>query len=77
MTTAILARVTVRGQSGYAQQVEIAGHTLAADEPVKRGGTDTGPSPIELLLAGLADKTPVTKIVAAGTTIKSTIETPG
>lgn len=60
MTTSILARVKVHGESGYAQQIETASHTLRADEPVKRGGTDTGPSPVELLLAGVGACTSIT-----------------
>jgi putative redox protein len=56
----ILATAKVSGQSGYAQQVEARTHQLTADEPVKRGGTDTGPSPTELLLSGLGACTSIT-----------------
>jgi putative redox protein len=46
--------VTVRGDaSGFAQTVATAAHRLAADEPVALGGTDTGPTPYDLLLAAL------------------------
>lgn len=49
------ALVTVRGSaSGFAQTVEMRSHQLTADEPVDFGGTDTGPTPYELLVAALA-----------------------
>lgn len=40
--------------SGYQQLIKTRRHELMADEPVARGGTDTGPAPYELLLASLA-----------------------
>jgi putative redox protein len=46
--------VTVRGAaSGFAQTVETRTHRLIVDEPVASGGTDTGPTPYDLLLAAL------------------------
>jgi putative redox protein len=60
MLTTILASATVSGEAGYAQKVATAGHELAADEPVKRGGTNTGPSPFELMLASLGACTAIT-----------------
>jgi uncharacterized OsmC-like protein len=46
--------VTVRGDgSGFAQEIEVGGHRLRADEPAAEGGTDTGPTPYDLLLAAL------------------------
>src|SRR5437016_2280844 len=60
MLTTILASVTVSGESGYAQTVVTSGHQIAADEPVRRGGTNTGPSPFELLLASLGSCTAIT-----------------
>jgi len=60
MLTTILASAIVEGDGGYAQTATTAGHTLAADEPVKRGGTNTGPSPFELLLASLGACTAIT-----------------
>jgi putative redox protein len=60
MLTTILASATVDGETGYAQKVTTAGHVIAADEPVKRGGTDTGPSPFELMLASLGTCTAIT-----------------
>jgi putative redox protein len=56
----ILANATVHGESGYAQQVSTSAHNFASDEPVKRGGTNTGPSPFELMLASLGACTAIT-----------------
>ena len=49
-----MSTVIVRGgTSGFAQQVVVGTHRLAADEPVEAGGTDTGPSPYDYLLVAL------------------------
>jgi putative redox protein len=49
-----MAMVTVRGgPAGFAQEIEIGPHRLAADEPVEAGGTETGPTPYDLLLSAL------------------------
>ncbi len=46
--------VVVRGAaSGFAQEILMGRHRLAADEPFNAGGTDTGPNPYDLLLAAL------------------------
>ena len=48
------AVVTVRGSAaGFAQTVEMRSHQLTADEPLEFAGTDTGPTPYELLVSAL------------------------
>jgi putative redox protein len=56
-----MVTVIVRGSAtGLAQEIETGRHRLVADEPVEAGGTDTGPSPYELLLAALGACTSMT-----------------
>jgi putative redox protein len=53
--------VIVSGDSsGFAQDVELGKFHLKADEPVAKGGTDTGPAPYPLLLASLGSCTSMT-----------------
>ena len=53
--------VVVRGgATGFSQEIRAGEHTLRADEPVDAGGSDTGPSPYDLLLAGLGACTSMT-----------------
>ena len=53
--------VIVRGSAaGFAQVIHAGRHRLAADEPASVGGTDTGPSPYDLLLAALGACTSMT-----------------
>lgn len=44
----------------YRTEVAVRGHALYADEPLDQGGTDTGPSPGELLLVALGSCTTIT-----------------
>jgi putative redox protein len=53
--------VMVYGKAqGFAQEIEAGTHWLAADEPQGLGGTDTGPSPYDLLLSALGACTSMT-----------------
>src|SRR5437764_1660458 len=55
------AHVIVHGTAaGFAQEVKVGSHELFADEPVSYGGTDTGPTPYDLLLAALGTCTSMT-----------------
>lgn len=55
------AHVIVHGTAaGFAQEVKIDSHELYADEPISYGGTDTGPTPYDLLLAALGSCTSMT-----------------
>jgi putative redox protein len=51
--------------STFAQNIEVAGHRLRADEEIEKGGGDTGPAPHELLLAALGSCTAITLKVYA------------
>ena len=53
--------VVVRGGAGgFAQEIVVGPHRLAADEPADSGGTDKGPTPYDLLLASLGSCTLMT-----------------
>ena len=56
----ILGNATVTGESGYAQKITAAGHELASDEPERRGGTNTGPAPFDLMLSSIGACTAIT-----------------
>jgi uncharacterized OsmC-like protein/alpha/beta superfamily hydrolase len=44
----------------FGQRISVGGHDLAADEPAAIGGADSGPTPYDLLLAGLGACTSIT-----------------
>jgi putative redox protein len=46
--------------SGFAQEIVAGQHRLNADEPLSAGGSETGPTPYELLLAALGACTAMT-----------------
>ena len=54
---AVVARL---GPSGFRTEIDAAGHSLIADEPIKAGGTDEGPTPYDLILAALGACTAMT-----------------
>ena len=47
-------------EKGFRHVVKVRTHDVTVDEPSDTGGTDTGPSPQELLAASLASCTAVT-----------------
>lgn len=58
--------VSETGEGKFQQLVEVGPHHFLADEPVTAGGLDTGPSPYELLIAGLGACTAMTLRLYAG-----------
>jgi putative redox protein len=61
-----MAHVTVISEFQYGQQIVAGHHRTTADEPAARGGSDTGPNPIELLLGSLGACTSITLRMYAG-----------
>jgi putative redox protein len=55
-----VVRVRETDEGRYAQLVSVGRHRLRSDEPVDDGGDDSGPSPYDLLLAGLGACTTMT-----------------
>lgn len=55
-----IAHAALDSATGYAADIRTGRHHLTADEPTAIGGTDTGPAPYQLLLAGLAACTSIT-----------------
>ena len=58
MVDKVLVSETREGK--FTSQITVGRHTLRADEPLASGGTDTGPSPYELLCAALGACTAMT-----------------
>jgi putative redox protein len=53
--------VVVRGgAAGFAQAITVGRHQLRCDEPTSVGGTDSGPTPYDLILAALGSCTSMT-----------------
>ena len=53
--------VIVRGAAdGFAQEITAGAHRLRSDEPTSVGGTDTGPTPYDFLLAAIGSCTSMT-----------------
>ena len=52
--------VRERGSGRFAQEIAAGRHRFAADEPTDYGGDDSGPTPYDLLLAGLGACTTMT-----------------
>jgi len=50
----VAGHLTAVGIRGDVYAVTTRGHLMTVDQPVADGGTDTGPTPVELLVAALA-----------------------
>jgi putative redox protein len=58
---AVPREIVVHGSAkGFAQEITAGNHRLSADEPQTVGGTDTGPTPYDLIAAALGACTSMT-----------------
>ena len=55
-----MATITADLTSGFAVELRAGEHVWRADEPTDLGGTDTGPTPYELLMSAVAACTCIT-----------------
>lgn len=55
-----MAPVIIRSSASFRADITAGNHTLIADEPASAGGTDAGPTPYDLLSAGLGACTAMT-----------------
>ncbi len=60
------AWITVRNRGGFHTEIAAGNHTLVADEPVSFGGTDTGATPYDYLMAAVGACTAMTVRMYAG-----------
>ena len=49
-----MSTVIVRHLGGDRMSVNVRDHEIVIDQPIQAGGTDTGPTPVELFVASLA-----------------------
>lgn len=56
----ISAHVIETGESNFAVDITVSGHTLKGDEPLDDNGGNLGPSPYDLLTAALGECTAMT-----------------
>lgn len=59
-------KVSERAGGIYTQDIHVRGHHVFADEPESFGSADIGPTPVELVLAGLGSCTSITLRMYAG-----------
>ncbi len=50
----VMPAVRVTSEGGDRLTIRVRGHSMRADQPVADGGGDTGPTPTEIFVAGLA-----------------------
>ena len=64
--TVVTTRISGECQTGARTEVSVRRHQLLIDEPIERGGTDLGPTPVETMLSALlACTNRITHTVAA------------